>query len=225
MESFIKNGFLFTRNLLLCHFSGVLCYYLHCGELYGERVSPLRAFPLLHAGDCDSLAQRSCNLREGVPSWMLLFTSLMCSNLGSSWNWQISFCCALPGVCQLPWFPDRLQSHTFRWRKQSRSARLRELQACGAQVALHANKSESSWFDFLRQNSMSEHPSYVCISASRLRFTAWRLEITPTSATSSSCLQRFCPSTPRFWTWAKHWSVAFTRSALRRRTRGQTSIS
>lgn len=50
--------------------------------------------------------------------------------------------CSLPGVCQLPWFLDSLQSHTFRRREQSWSARLWELQACGAQVALHANQSE-----------------------------------------------------------------------------------
>lgn len=137
--------------MLFCHFSGFLCYHLHRGELYGEWVSPLRALPLLYAGDSDSLAQRSCNLWEGVSSIMPLFTSLMLV-VFLAWDYlEINLapsCCALPGVCQLPWFPDRLQSHTFRRREQSRSARLWELQACGAQVALHANQSKPSSCSF-----------------------------------------------------------------------------
>lgn len=161
----------------------------------------------------------------------LLNASVHQSNVFLTWDclgiYKSPSFCALPGVCQLPWLPDRLQSHTFRWREQSRSARLRELQACGAQVALHANKSESSCILF-NKNSTSDSATvlrpHLC-SASRLQFTAWRRETTPTFATSSLCLQRFCPSTPRFWTWAKHWSAVFTRSALRRRTRDQTSIS
>lgn len=76
MKSLINGSFLFTRNLLLYHFSGVLCYHLHCGQLYGERVSPLRPLPLLYARDGDSLAQRSRNLWEGVLPIMPLFTHL-----------------------------------------------------------------------------------------------------------------------------------------------------
>lgn len=142
MKSLINDSFLFTRNLLLYHFSGVLCYHLHCGELYGEWVSPLRPLPLLYARDSDSLAQRSCNLWEGVLPIMPLFTHL--TSVVLYHDTHLLLVVPYTGVCQLPWVPNRLQSHTFRRREQSGSAWLWELPACGAQVALHAHKSELS---------------------------------------------------------------------------------
>lgn len=40
----------------LCCSAGVFCHYLHCGQLYRERVSPLWTLPVLHAGDGNPLA-------------------------------------------------------------------------------------------------------------------------------------------------------------------------
>lgn len=170
MKSLISDSFLFTRNLLFYHFSGVLCYHLHCGELYGERVSPLRPIPLLYAGDSDSLAQRSCNLWEGVLPIMPLFTHLTSVVFYREIVLKLThLLLVMPytGVCQLPWVPDRLQSHTFRRREQSGSAWLWELPACGAQVALHANKSELSSCIFLGRTWKSVLSNHL-ISASLL---------------------------------------------------------
>lgn len=172
MKSLINDSFPFTRNILLCCFSGVFCYHLHCGELHGEWVSPLRPLPLLYAGDCDSLAQRSCNLWEGVLSIMSLFTRLTSVVFSLEIVLKLTYVLVVPnkGVCQLPWFPDRLQSHTFRRREQSGSAGLWELQACGAQVALHANQSEPPFRIFFSRTRESDLATilspFLCFQAS-----------------------------------------------------------
>ncbi len=49
---------------------GVLWHHLHGRELHRERVAPLRPLSVLHAGDCDSMAQRQSHLWEGMVCYL-----------------------------------------------------------------------------------------------------------------------------------------------------------
>lgn len=146
MKSFVSSVFLFTRNVLLCHF-------LRCSLLSFTLWRAVRRMSLTATGASSAVCWRQWLAGTAIVQLMrrcvLHNAPVHQSNIGGPLTWDclemnLSPSFALPGVCQLPWFPDRLQSHTFRRREQSRSARLWELQACGAQVALHANQSEAS---------------------------------------------------------------------------------
>lgn len=56
IEKVIFEHYLYSKNFFKIFFAGILSYHLHSGQLHRERVSPLRTFPLLHAGDRDTLA-------------------------------------------------------------------------------------------------------------------------------------------------------------------------